>query len=302
MGKGIVIVLLIVVLFSLVSSSCVVTRKAGERIAVIYLSGTIAGESQTGLLTSAGITPNLVRTYLEKASRDRGVKAVVLRIESPGGTVAASQEIAEMIRRFEKPLVVSMGDVAASGGYYISAYADKIVAQPSTLTGSIGVIIQIFDISGLMEKLGIKSETITSPREGYKDLSSLPPEERRAILQGICDEAYEEFIKAVAAGRDRDLEVVRRLATGQPYTGNQAYNLGLVDELGGLDKAINLAAELAGVKKPAVEVYGPPSLLEQLLRILVKIEEALKPKLGEDETLFLKAIEGWQAVPRYQLN
>ena len=310
--KGVVIVaLLIILLFSLIGSSCVIIGKAGERIAVIYLGGTIAGQSQLGLLTSVGITPNLVRANLDRASRDSGVKAVVLRIDSPGGTAAASQEIAEMIRRFEKPLVVSMGDVAASGGYYISAYADRIVAGPSTMTGSIGVIMQVFNIQGLMEKLGIQSETITSGK--YKDLSPPLSAQERAILQEMCDELYEQFIKTVVEGRKSVIEskakerglvpeaYVRELATGQLYTGTQALKLGLVDKLGDLDDAINLAAELAGVKKPVVEEYAPPSLLERLFRILAKIEEALQPKLPEDETLFLKTIEGWQVVPRYKL-
>ena len=157
--KGLILFLIAIVLFSSVASSCLLLGE-GNKIALIRLSGTIAEGSQGGFLTSGGITPSRVRSYLQQASGDSSIKAVVLRIDSPGGTAAASQEIATMVREFEKPVVISMGDIAASGGYYISAYADKIVAEPSTTTGSIGVIIQIIYIEGLLEKLGLEMEII----------------------------------------------------------------------------------------------------------------------------------------------
>jgi protease-4 len=267
------------------------------KIVVIPLNGSVVGASQQGLLTSAGITPGLVRNYLEKAEADGFVKAVVLRIESPGGSAAASQEIANEIRRFReetgKPVVVSMGDVAASGGYYISVYADRIVANPATLTGSIGVISQLIYIEGLLEKLGLEMETIKAGE--HKDMGIRPlTDEEREILQAITDDLYEQFIDTVAEGRNLPLETVRELATGQPYTGNQALELGLVDELGGRERAIELAAELAGVTAPTVEEYGAGGLwwgglLQQL---------SLWP-LGEDELAFLRMLEGWQAMPRY---
>jgi protease-4 len=269
----------------------------GGKIAVIPLNGTIVGASQSGLLTSGGITPKLVRDYLRKAEKDALVKAVVLRIESPGGSAAASQEIADEIRRFKeesgKPVVVSMGGVAASGGYYISVYADKIVASPSTLTGSIGVISEFIYIEGLLEKLGLEMEIIKAGE--HKDMGISPlTDEQRQIMQAITDDLYEQFISAVAEGRSLPLQGVRNLATGQLYTGGQALKLGLVDELGGQDRAVELAAELAGVTAPIVEEYGVSGiwwggLLQQL---------SLLP-LGEDELAFLKMLEGWQAVPRY---
>jgi protease-4 len=270
----------------------------GGKVAVIPLNGTIVGASQGGLLTSSGITPDLVRDYLRKAKRDALVKAVVLRIESPGGSAAASQEIANEIRRFKeetgKPVVVSMGDVAASGGYYISVYADKIVASPATLTGSIGVISEFIYIEGLLEKLGLKMEIIKAGE--HKDMGVRPlTDEERQIMQDITDDLYEQFISAVAEGRNLSPETVRSLATGQVYTGGQALKLGLVDELGGQDTAIELAAKLAGVTAPVVEEYGVRGpwwggLLQQLKPLL---------PLGEDELTFLKMLEGWQAVPRY---
>jgi len=289
---SIVIVLILILSFS----GC---GGVGGKIAVIPLSGTIVGASQQGLLTSGGITPKLVRNYLSRAEADGFVKAVVLRIESPGGSAAASQEIATEVRRFKektgKPVVVSMGDVAASGGYYISVYADRIVANPATLTGSIGVISELIYIEGLLEKLGLKMETIKAGE--HKDMGIRPlTDEERQIMQAITDDLYEQFVSAVAEGRNLPPETVRNLATGQLYTGGQALKLGLVDELGDQDRAIELAAELAGVTAPVVEEYGVSGpwwsgLLQQLHLSLLP--------LGEDELTFLRMLEGWQAVPRY---
>ncbi len=303
--RGVIIALIIIVLVSLVGTSCIIRGGRGEVIAVIPLSGTIAGTQQVGFLTTSGeVTPGLVRSYLQKAENDSAVKAVVLHIDSPGGTAAASQQIAELIRQFpvEKPVVVSMGDVAASGGYYISVYADKIVAGPATATGSIGVIMQIIYYQGLLEKLGIETETITSPEGEYKGMGTRPlTDEERQILQDMCDEIYEDFVKAVAEGRNLDYDLVRyELATGRSFTGKQALALGMIDELGGLDDAIALAAEIAGVESPAVEWYGrEPSLLERLLGILAKTERLLQKELSDDQLLFLRTLEGWQAVPCY---
>jgi protease-4 len=289
---SVVIVLILVLSFS----GC---GAGSGKIAVIPLSGTIVGAGQAGLLTSAGITPDLVRGYLNRAKADGFVKAVVLHIESPGGSAAASQEIANDILRFKeetgKPVVVSMGDVAASGGYYISAYADRIVANPATLTGSIGVISEFIYIEGLLEKLGLEMEIIKAGE--HKDMGIRPlTDEERQIMQAITDDLYEQFVDAVAEGRNLPPETVRNLATGQLYTGSQALKLGLVDELGGQDRAIELAAELAGVTAPVVEEYRPSGpwwsgLLQQL-------QVPLLP-LGEDELTFLRMLEGWQAVPKY---
>ena len=270
------------------------------KVAVIPLSGTIAGASQQGLLTAGGISPDLVRGYLKRAESDGGVKAVVLRIDSPGGSAAASQEIASAVRRFKedtgKPVVVSMGDVAASGGYYISVYADKIVANPGTLTGSIGVISQFIYIEGLLEKLGLEMETIKAGE--HKDMGIRPlTDEERQIMQDITQDLYQQFVVAVADGRRLSVATVEALATGQPYTGAQALDLGLVDELGGLDRAVELAASLAGVTAPEVEEYRPSaSFLQSLLGGLFS---SLPLPFSQDELLFLRMLEGWQGMPRY---
>ncbi len=278
-------------------SGCTVPK---QRIAVIPLSGTIAGVSQSGLLIGPIISPDLVAGYLERAERDILVRAVVLRIDSSGGSAAASQEIASKIRYFReatgKPVVVSMGDMAASGGYYISAYADKIVANPSTLTGSIGVISQFIYIEGLLEKLGIEMETIKTGE--HKDMGIRPlTEEERKIMQDISDDLYGQFVDAVAQGRDLPLADVEALATGQLYTGTQALASGLVDELGGLNEAIEIAANLAGVSDPEIVEYRPR--ISFLASLFQRLQNPFSLPLSTDEILFLKILEGWQGLPRY---
>ncbi len=210
-----------------------------------------------------GITPRYVEAQLKKAEEDDTIKAAVLRVNSPGGSVAASQEIAALIKAFPKPLVISMGDMAASGGYYISAPAEGIVALPGTLTGSLGVITQVMDMEGLYEKLGIKMEFIKSGR--HKDMLSreLTSEERQ-LMQELSDEIYDQFITDVAAGRKLNKEKVLDLATGQLYTGSQALELGLVDRLGGIDEALEWAGEMAGVMDPEKYEFPSPSFWEQI--------------------------------------
>jgi len=245
-----------------------IPRLAAGKIAVISLSGTITTRGSS-LFSGSTITPDLVRNYLAKAESDRTVKAIVLRIESPGGEIEPCQEILWEIERVKgtKPIVVSMGGTAASGGYYISTRADKIVALPTTMTGSIGVISQVINIEGLLEKLGIQIETFKGGK--YKDMywgfRELTPEEEE-IMQGMVDEYYEQFVDVVAEGRGLSREEVRNLATGQLYTGTEAKELGLVDELGDLNTAIDLAAKLAGIEAPTVEYYYKrPGLIRRLL-------------------------------------
>ena len=236
-----------------------IPRLAADKIAVISLSGTITAGGSS-LFSGSTITPDLVRDYLTRAEEDKSVKAVVLRIESPGGEVAPCQEILWEIEKVKetKFIVVSMGVTAASGGYYISTQADKIVALPTTMTGSIGVIYQVTNIEGLLEKLGIQIEIFKGGK--YKDMywgfRELTPGEEE-IMQGMVDEYYEQFIDVVSEGRELSKEEVRNLATGQIYTGTEAKELGLVDELGDLNTAIDSAAELAGIEAPKVEYYQP---------------------------------------------
>ncbi len=250
----------LLVLFA-VSTSCTFAQ---NKVAVISLSGPIQSESSGFFFGGSVITPESVRTELERAKNDVSVKAIVLQINSPGGSVAASQEIVNQLELVKKPIVVSMSDLAASGGYYISAGADKIVALPGTLTGSIGVISEMPNLKGLFDKLGIDMQVFIAGKhkDMYAGLRELTPEEK-VIMQDMTDQLYNQFVQVVAKGRGLSEDKVRELATGQLYTGIQAKELGLVDELGGLQTAIDLAASLAGISKPEVEYYKPqaPSLL-----------------------------------------
>lgn len=255
-----------------------IPRPIVSKIAVIPLSGTITIENSS-LFPGSAITPELVRDYLAKAEQDKSVKAIVFRIESPGGEIAPCQEILWEIERVgeTKTVVVSMGGTAASGGYYISTKADKIVALPTTMTGSIGVISQIMNIEGLLEKLGIEIETFKGGqyKDMYRGFREMTREEEE-IMQGMIDEYYELFIEVVAEGRGLNKEEVRNLATGQIYSGTEAKELGLIDELGDLDTAINLAAEIAGIEDPIVEYYRKAGLT---LRSLLGFVDAIRARI-----------------------
>lgn len=183
--------------------------------------------------------------------KDPSIKAIVLRVDSPGGAVAPSQEIFNEVKKAvsNKKVIVSMGTVAASGGYYIAAPADWILANPGTITGSIGVIMEIPNFEDLMGKVGIKTQVIKSGK--HKDMASAfreMKEEEKLILQGVIDDVYSQFVEDVAEARNMDVEEVIRLADGRIFTGRQAFDLGLVDELGSLQDAISVSAEMAGIK------------------------------------------------------
>lgn len=183
--------------------------------------------------------------------KDDSIKAIVLRVNSPGGGVVPSQEIYDEVKKAaaRKKVIVSMGSVAASGGYYISAPATRIVANPGTITGSIGVIMEVPNVKGLMDKLGLKTEVIKSGK--HKDIASPFREmgaQERQILQGVMDDVHEQFISAVSEGRKMPVEDVREIADGRVFSGRQAVQAGLVDELGDLDQAEKTAARMAGIK------------------------------------------------------
>ena len=267
-------------------------RRAADKVAVISLSGSITAGGSS-LLSGSAITPDLVRYYLTKAESDRKVKAIVLRIDSPGGEIEPCQEILLEIGRAKetRKIVVSMGAMAASGGYYISTPADKIVALSTTQTGSIGVISSAINVEGLLEKLGIQIEIFKGGK--YKDmywgLRELTPEEE-AIMQGMVDEFYEQFIDVVVAGRGLNRDDVRSLATGQLYTGAEAKELGLVDELGDLDTAIDLAKQLAGIQTAVVKYYEAPSLT---LWSFLGLADAVRTRisgLSAEDTILLEIL------------
>ena len=291
----------LLVLFA-VSASC---TSAQNKVAVISLSGPIQFESSGFFFGGSVITPESVRTELERARNDDGVKAIVLQVDSPGGSVAASQEIVNQLELVKKPIVVSMSDLAASGGYYISAGADKIVALPGTLTGSIGVISEMPNLKGLFDKLGIDMQVFIAGKhkDMYAGLRELTPEEK-VLMQGMTDQLYNQFVQVVAKGRGLSEDKVRELATGQLYTGIQAKELGLVDELGGLQTAIDLAASLAGVSKPEVEYYKPqaPSLLNTLLGMgWQKLSSVIQPtSLSAEDIILLETLTNPYPQPEYR--
>lgn len=210
---------------------------------------------------------------IEQLADTKGVKAIVLDINSPGGSVGAVQEIYMRIQRVKKekkiPFVALFGDVSASGGYYLGAACDKIVAHPGTLTGSIGVIFNVSNMEGLFAKVGYKADPIKSGK--HKDIGSparpMTPEERQ-ILQGLIDDAYGQFVQAVADGRKLPVDVVKPLADGRIYSGRQALDLKLVDQLGDSFDATKLAAEMGGIKDEKPRVRRDTEKLNDIFELL----------------------------------
>jgi len=244
-------------------------------IGVIRISGMIVSGTDSGGLFAAVAGSESVMEQLRRAARDPSIKAVVLRLNTPGGTTAASQEIAlevDRLRRAGKKVVVSMGDVAASGGYWIASRCDKIVANPGSITGSIGVIMETQDLQGLYEKLGM--DPVVFKSGPHKDMGSpardITPEEQQ-IFQSMVNDMYEQFVATVSDGRDLDPAQVRKLADGRVFTGSQALENGLVDELGNFYDALDIAADLAGIRgRPRVVELAPEhSLWEAVSRIKV---------------------------------
>jgi protease-4 len=237
----------------------------GSKVAVVEVVGVI------GVATDRSHEPDAIVRTLGEYRDDPAVRAVVLRIDSPGGVVAPTQEIVAAVRRLrdaKKPVVASLGSVAASGGYYVAVSADRIFASPGTLTGSIGVVMQLANVEGLLKKVGV--EYVVVKAGAYKDVGNfaraMTPEERR-ILQNLLDDVYEQFIAAVAEGRRLEPQAVRGFAEGRIYSGRQAQGLKMVDELGGLEDAIEAAARMAGLPpKPKVVYPRRPFSLRELLR------------------------------------
>ncbi|MGH7206969.1 MAG: signal peptide peptidase SppA [Nitrospiraceae bacterium] len=226
-----------------------------DRIALVRVEGVILDAQQT-----VG--------ELKRFADNPSVKAIVLRIDSPGGGVVPSQEIYDAVKRVRnknnKMVIASMGTVAASGGYYIAAATDRIIANPGTLTGSIGVIMELANVEGLLKKIGVESLVVKSGQ--YKDIGSplrKMSEDDRRILQSVMDDVHRQFIQAVAEGRSLDEAEVQPMADGRIFTGRQAREMKLVDELGDLEDAIRLAADLAGIE-------GEPKVVEPRKRFSIR--------------------------------
>ncbi len=238
--------------------------KKGE-VAWIKVRGVIAQDnSNSPFARPSGASA--IAKKIREAGEDKKVKAIVLDINSPGGTVASVQNIySEILRAKEHKKVVALfRDVAASGGFYIAMAADKIVAEPGTITGSVGVIMQTGNVEGLFEKIGVKVTPITSGK--YKDMGSAyrpMTDAEKAILQDMVDDTYGQFLAAVKAGRPNvKPEDMTEYTDGRIFTGQRAFNLGFIDQLGGEEEALKLAGELAGIKDPKIINQRPDSLRE----------------------------------------
>ena len=253
----ILIVVIGVVFLLLIARTLVQSGSIGDKVAVIDIRGTI---SRTETIIDQ------IHQYRD----DQAIKAIVVRINSPGGSVAPVQEIHSELKKLEKPIVASMGSTAASGGYYIAAMADEVLANPGTLTGSIGVIMQFTKIKGLYEKIGLEQQVVKSGR--FKDTGSPVrdlTDEERELLQATLDDVHNQFIDAVFEGRQEHLtraEIVA-LADGRIFSGQQALEHKLVDQLGNLSDAIDRAGELSGIEgKPnVVRTKRKTSMLERIL-------------------------------------
>jgi len=272
---------------------------SGHKIAVIPIEGIISGEAidQGGFSMVA-----VVKEELKRARQDRDVKAVVLKVNSPGGEVLASDEIANAIEDFQtnsaKPVIVSMGSLAASGGYYVSARCEWIVANELTITGSIGVIMHGLNYRGLLDKIGVRPEVFKSGKykdmlSGTKEPDEITPEERQ-MVQALINETFDKFKSVVEDGRNSayasNHQKGKRLsqdwadyADGRILSGKEALRLGFVDELGDFDVAVDRAEKLAGIPKAELIEYQPIFDLANLFHLFGKSEtKAVKLDLGAD--------------------
>ncbi len=252
-----------------------------------------SGEDRIALIRVEGVIMDSQVTIdeLKRFSENPTVKAIVLRIDSPGGGVVPSQEIYDAVRRVRnkssKAVITSMGSVAASGGYYIASATDRIVANPGTLTGSIGVIMEMANVEGLLQKIGVEGVVVKSGK--YKDVGSplrKMTDEEHGLLQNVMDDVHKQFIEAVAEGRALEVSDVQALADGRIFTGRQAKEAKLVDELGNLEDAIQLAADVAGIE-------GEPKVVEPRHRFSIRdlLESrlsAMLPKLDFHSGVNLK--------------
>jgi protease-4 len=231
-----------------------------HKVAIIDVSGVILNARSSGLFGSGDNPVSLFREQLDAAAEDPHVKAVVLRINSPGGAVTASdimyQEVLSFRRDTHKPVVACMMDVAASGAFYLAMACDQVYAHPTTVTGSIGVIMSLYNASGLFAKIGVSSEPIKSgPNKDIGNPGRPMTEEERAILQGLVDSFYGQFVHVVSVGRHLPEDQVRVLADGRVYSGLEAKKAGLVDEIGYLDDAIKTAMSMACIKDASIIGY-----------------------------------------------
>ncbi|HII83445.1 MAG TPA: signal peptide peptidase SppA [Methanobacterium subterraneum] len=249
-GGFLILLILFMAIISLLGSSDQFANGTsfGNTVAIVPVQGEIA-YSQSNILGGGVTSPKTITEGIKQAEKDGSVSAIVLDVNSPGGSPVASEEIMNVVKNAKKPVVVWISDIGASGAYLVASPADKIVASPSSIVGSIGVILSLTDLSGLYQKIGVNQYAIKAGE--YKDMGAsyrnLTPEEER-MLQEMVNQDYEYFIKQVAENRKLDLDYVRSIAEGKIYTGTQAKELKLIDETGDREKAIESAARLGGIK------------------------------------------------------
>ena len=246
---------------------------SGDRMTLGSLGGHVGLVELTGEIDDS----DTVVDQLERLQHDPGVRAIVLRIDSPGGDVAASQEIYEAVRKVReegKPVVASMAGVAASGAYYVACAADSIVCNPGTLTGSIGVIMSFPNTEELFRKVGVKLEVVKTGK--FKDVGSIwrpMTDDERTLLQGVLSNVYDQFVDAIVEGRNLEKKDVLPYADGRVFSGDQALDYGFVDRLGDLDDAIDMAGKMAGI-------HGKPSIVKKERR-RVSLLDFLDQKMNQ---------------------
>ena len=273
--------------------------KSGNIIAVYYAEGEIVSEASSLLPLLSGNDPVILASKvvkdLDRLRRDKDVRAVVLRINSPGGSAYSAEQIWHAVEQLkaEKPVVVSMGDVAASGGYYIAAGADCILAEPNTLTGSIGIYGMFPNLKGLNDLVGLHYATVkTHPLADFEDYNRPMTDTEKAIFQNYIEHGYELFLSRCCAGRGMDRDAMDRIAQGRVWAGSMALELGLVDELGGLDRAIEKAVALADVEGYTLLSYPEPeSLMEQVYRLT---GNTIRARTAHPFALMRQQIEAWR--------
>lgn len=259
--------LTIVIIFLVFLLIAVLLGKSGSGKELVSVGNKIGVIEVYGPIMSSAELIEDITDFRQNSS----VKAVILRIDSPGGAVGPSQEIYTEIIKLQKvkPVVVSMGSVTASGGYYIAAPAKRLFANPGTITGSIGVIMSFPNYEGLMDKVGVASVTIKSGR--YKDIGSPSrpfTKDEHELMQSLIDDVHAQFVEAVSLGREMPAEQVMSIADGRIFSGRQALSVGLVDELGGFQDALDYTSELVGLGEDPTLIYPDvekPDLLERIL-------------------------------------
>jgi protease-4 len=274
-------------------------------IAVIYAEGSIVdGKGGDGQIGSESLSK-----AIRDAREDKNVKAVVLRINSPGGSSLASEVIwrETVLTEKVKPLIVSMGDVAASGGYYIACAADSIIAEPNTITGSIGVFGLLFNVKELMKEIGVNIHSVnTNQYSDFGNPTRKMTDFERNVIQNIVEDVYKTFITHVGEGRNMSVEKVDEIGQGRVWSGEDALKIGLVDKLGGLQTALDIAANMSGLKEYNIKTYPEKNKFDILLESMIGEAKSsfIRGELGESYDYYkklqeLKKMDGVQARMPY---